>query len=66
MIRILPGRERELQRWLGSPAHRNDLEASDSEQKVQQDARQEMRRAYISGRPDKAIRIANEHHLRGW
>ena len=66
VVRILPGRERELQRWLGSPAYRNDLEASDSKSNERQDARQRMRRAYTSGRPDEARRIASKHGLKGW
>jgi hypothetical protein len=66
VVRILPGRERELHRWLGSPAYRNDLEASDSQDSKRQDARRRMRRAYTSGRPDEAQRIASKHGLRGW
>jgi len=66
LVRILPGRERELARWLGAPAHRNDLEATDSAHNVRQDARRDMRRAFIQGRPDKAARIMNEHNIRHW
>jgi hypothetical protein len=64
--RILPGRQQQLARWLGKSAYRNDLEASDSAANVRQQGRQDMRRAYLSGRPDQAQRIAHEHGLRHW
>lgn len=66
LVKILPGREKMLHSWLGSVAYRNDLEATDSAHNTRQDARRDMRRAFIQGRPDKAARIMREHGIRHW
>lgn len=66
VVKVLPGREKELHRWLGSVAYRNDLEATDSAQNARQEARRDMRRAFIQGRPDKATRIMREHGINHW
>jgi len=66
IVRLLPGRELLLRRWTGGLLYRNDLEASDSRTNVRQEARQDMRRAHLQGRPDKAAQIAADHNLRGW
>jgi hypothetical protein len=66
VIRLVPGRQSDVARWLGHAAYRNDLEASDSAHNVQQDARQRARRAFIQGRPDQGMRIMSQHGLRHW
>jgi hypothetical protein len=63
---ILPGRERDLHRWLGSAAHRNDLEATDSAHNARMDGRRKMRNAFIQGRPDEGMRLMQKHGLRHW
>ena len=66
VVILIPSRTNQLSSWIGHPVSRCDLEATDSAFSVQQKARQDMRRAYIQGRPDRARQIASEHNIRGW
>lgn len=66
VARLQHSGHRALSAWIGHVAHRNDLEAADSRHNVRQGARQDMRRAFIQGRPDKAAQIASRHGLSGW
>jgi hypothetical protein len=61
VMRLEPRFTHELSRWLGHPVTRNDLEARDSRENVRQQARQDMRRAMMTGHPDQAQRLRRMH-----
>lgn len=66
VVRLRPGRDRDLAAWIGKAPYRNDLEASDSRHQLRQKARPELRRAYMQGNMAKVARLMHEHNLRGW
>lgn len=66
VVKLRPGRDRTLARWIGTVPYRNDLEASDSRHRKRQQARPELRRAYMQGNMAKVERLMREHNLRHW